>query len=173
MHATLRRLFSFVVPNDEPLTAQTASAQKIIGALEQLDPQQARYIACFAYLLGRVARADLQISEQETARMKQIVRQLAVLSGEQASLVVQLARQQAELYGSTENFLVAREFNELATREQKFQLLECLFAVAAADEQVDSAESDEIRRIANELCLSHKEFIAIRSRFRDYLSVLK
>jgi len=55
-------------------------------------------------------------------------------------LVVQIAKTQATLFGGTENFLVTQEFNRMATVEQKLSLLQCLFAVAAADKVISSVE---------------------------------
>ena len=105
--------------------------------------------------------------------MEAIVTGLAELPRPQAALVVEIASHQNELFGGTENFLVAREFNKIATRQQKLRLLECLFAVAAADGTVSTVEDDEIRRISNELCLTHADFIGVRSGFREHLAVLK
>ena len=68
---------------------------------------------------------------------------------------------------------MTREFNRLATREDKLALLRCLFAVSASDDSVSVEEDNEIRRISSELRLTHQEFIAIRSEFRDKLSVLR
>jgi uncharacterized tellurite resistance protein B-like protein len=166
--------FLGLVRSPEPTSlSQTESARRLVAELENLSPDQARYVAAFAYLLGRLARADLQISDEETSKMESIVASLAGLPSHQAALVVEIACHQNELFGGTENFLVAREFNQIATREQKLRLLECLFAVAAADGTVSAVEDDEIRRIANELCLTHAEFIRARSAYREHLAVLK
>jgi uncharacterized tellurite resistance protein B-like protein len=157
-------------PQHQPTTA---SAKRIASELAHLDRDEARYVATFAYLLGRIARADLQITADESDEMRRILAGLAQLSLDQAEIVVEIVRNQAELFGGTENFLVAREFNEIATRQQKLNLLECLFAVAAADGSVSASEDDEIRRLANELCLPHGDFIAARRQYREHLAVLR
>lgn len=153
--------------------AETETVRKIVQRLDQLPEQQARYIAAFAYLLSRAARADLQISADETAVMEKIVMQQADLPEELALVVVQMAKTQNQLFGSTEDYLVTREFERIATHEQKLALLECLFAVTAADDNITSAEDNVVNQISSELKLSHDEYIAARSRFRQYLSVLK
>jgi len=154
-------------------SAEAETVRKIVAALDRLEPDRARHIAVFAYILSRVARADLVISEAETRAMEAIVVKEGGLAPEQAILVVQMAKTQAILFGGTENYLVTREFNRLATREDKLALLRCLFAVSAADDSVSVKEDNEIRRIASELRLTHEDFIAVRSEFRDYLSVLR
>ena len=153
--------------------AQTETVRKIVQKLDQLPEEQARYIAAFAFLLSRAARADLNVSPEETEVMERIVMQQSGLPEELALVVVQIAKTQNQLFGSTENYLVTREFERMATREQKLALLDCLFAVAAADENITSEEDNVVKQIASELKLSHDEYIAARSRFREYLAVLK
>jgi len=154
-------------------SAETETVRKIVAALDRLEPDRARHIAIFAYILSRVARADLVISEAETRAMEAIVEQMGGLAPEQAILVVQMAKTQAILFGGTENFLVTREFNRLASREEKLSLLRCLFAVSASDDSISVMEDNEIRRITEELRLTHEDFIAARSEFRDHLAVLR
>ena len=153
--------------------ADTETVRKIVDELDHMDPDRARYIAAFAYVLSRVAHADLEISPAETRSMERIIVERGGLPEEQAILVVQMAKTQSLLFGGTENFLVTREFNRLATREQKLQVLECLFSVSAADESISGVEEGEIRRIADEFKLTHKEYIQVRLAYRQYRSVLK
>lgn len=154
-------------------SAETETVRRIVQELERLDPQEARYIACFAYLLGRVAHADLAISEEETRAMERVVVERGGLPEEEAIIVVQMAKAQNRLFGGTENFLVTREFDRIATREQKLALLHCLFAVGSSDATVSVIEENEIRQIASELKLEHKDYIAVRLQYRNHLSVLK
>src|SRR5215510_10707615 len=154
-------------------TAETETVRKILQKLDQLPEQQARYIAAFAFLLSRAARADLLIDADETAVMERIVMDQGGMPEELALVVVQIAKTQNQLFGSTENYLVTREFERIATREQKLALLECLFAVTAADENISTAEDNVINQISSELKLSHADYIAARSHFRQYLAVLK
>ncbi len=152
---------------------ETETVRKIVQQLDTLEPERARYIAAFAYILNRVARADMNVSDVEVREMERQVISLSKLPEEQAMLVVQIAKTQATLFGGTENFLVTQEFNRMASMEQKLALLDCLFAVAAADQVVSSVEDREIRLINDELQLTHDQFIAARSNFRKYLGVLK
>jgi uncharacterized tellurite resistance protein B-like protein len=159
--------------NTTSSSAETDTVRKIVQQLDQLPEDQARYIAGFAYLLSRAARADLHVSEQETAVMERIVAHEGGLPQELAVVVVQMAKTQNQLFGATENYLVSREFERIATREQKLALLECLFAVTAADENITSAEDQVVKQISSELKLTHSDYIAARSLFREHLAVLK
>lgn len=152
---------------------ETETVRRIVQQLDNLEPERARYIAAFAYILSRVARADMNISEVETQEMERHVTRLSGLPAEQAVLVVQIAKTQATLFGGTENFLVTQEFNRMANVDQKLALLECLFAIAAADKVISSIEDREIRLINDELQLTHDQYISMRYNFREYLAVLK
>jgi uncharacterized tellurite resistance protein B-like protein len=160
-------------PSEERASADTETVRKIADELDRLDAAKARYIAAFAYILGRVAHADLDISEQETRNMERIVMRWGEIPEEQAILVVRMAKTQNLLFGGTENFLVTREFNSIAGREQKICLLHCLFEVSASDESISAAEDRTIRQIADELKIGHGEFIRIRSAHKKHLDVLK
>ena len=100
--------------NTDESSGQTETVRKIVERLEAMDSEKARYIAAFAYILGRVAHADLDISPVETRSMEEIVQKLGHLPEDQAVLVVQIAKSQHRLFGGTENFLVTREFAQLS-----------------------------------------------------------
>ncbi|MGH9749487.1 MAG: TerB family tellurite resistance protein [Candidatus Polarisedimenticolia bacterium] len=171
---TLLKRLGFVKDEDGPRdSSETETVRKIVRALERLEPERARSIAAFAYILGRVAHADRSISPRESREMERFVMELGHLPQEQAVLVVQMAKSQNELFGGSENYLVTREYNRLASREEKLALLECLFAVSAADDAVSSLEDGEIRTISKELRLGHGDFIAARVAWRDHLAVLR
>ena len=146
--------------------------RRIAEQLEQIEGDGARFVACFAYVLGRVAHADLDISDDEMLAMETLVAEHAGLAPAQAALAVRIASQRNELFGSTDNFLVTRTFAELASLEEKRAMLDCLYAVSAADGSISAEEDHEIRRIASELMLDHQEFINARARYAEFLTLL-
>lgn len=152
---------------------ETETVRKIARALDELDTERARYIATFAYILGRVAHADLDISEEESRAMERIVVERGGIPPQQAVIVVQIGKSQNRLFGGTEDFLVTREFNEIADRAQKLQLLDCLYAVSASDDDVSTVEDNEIGKIANELRLDRADLVRAREAYVQYLSVLR
>jgi len=157
----------------EDSSPQTDTVSKIVEELEGLDEERARYIASFAYILGRVANADMDISDEETQAMERIVVEQGGLPEEQAVIVVHMAKTHNQLFGSTDNYLITREFDQMATREEKLALLDCLLAVSASDESISSEENVEMRKIVEELHLSRQDFISARSRYREHLGILK
>jgi uncharacterized tellurite resistance protein B-like protein len=153
--------------------SEPETVRRIVAALERMEPGVARHVACFAYVLGRVAGADRGVSTEETRAMERIVVERGGLSMEHAAVVVQIATSEQALAGGTEDYLVTREFASSTTREQRLALLDCCMAVAAADADVSITEDDAVRAIASELGLSHADFIAARSAYREYLAVLR
>lgn len=69
------RLFGRGEGGDARSAANTETVRKIVSRLESLPAERARFVAAFAYVLSRVAHADLQISKEET-RVKQIASEL-------------------------------------------------------------------------------------------------
>ena len=144
-----------------------------MAELDQVEPSTARYLAAFAYVLSRVAIADRDISDIETDRILKIIQQTGHVSEQQASLVVEIAKRYVRLFGGTENFLVTREFRNITTDDQRRSLLDCLFAVSAADDEVSNSEEQQIWQIASELGFSHSEYVEARMAYSDKRTVFR
>ena len=151
----------------------TETVRRIVEELDRLDPGRARHLAAFAYILSRVANADLNISDVETRKIVEIVQRVGHLPEDQALLVAEIAKSQNRLFGGTENFLVTREFKEIATDAERAELLDCLFAVSAADEAISGDEEGQIWQIASELGFSHPEYINARLAYSDKRTVFR
>ena len=156
-----------------PEETETESVRRIVDALDRLDPDEAVRLARFAFVLGRVARADLAVTADETRAMERLVRERGKLSEAQAVVAVQIAKSQNVLFGGTDGYLVTREIACSATREERLALLDCCFAVSAADGEISPPEEAELRKIATELGLPQSDLMAARSAHRAYLAVLK
>ena len=151
----------------------TEAVRRIAARLERLPADQARWLAAFAYVLARVANADLRITETETDAMQALVTQVAGIAADEAALVVEIAKSMERMLGGTENYVVTREFRTISDRSQRTRLLECLYAVAAADGVISGEESVEIAKIAEELGFTREEALALRAPWRDKLSALR
>jgi hypothetical protein len=154
-------------------TAETETVRRIVAQLEALPLDQRRYVAGFAYVLGRAAHADLVFDPQEVAAIERSVMDVGGLTESQAVLVVQIARSQAELYGATEDYLVTREFARIASPEQRERVLRTAFAVGAVDDSISSVESAELNEIGKELGFTEAEVDAIRAEHREQLSAIQ
>ena len=141
----------------------------LVDSLDRLEPERARYLARFAYLLGRVAHADRHVSPEETRAMESLLREEGRLSEDQAVLVVGLAKTSNLLFGGTADFMVAQEFAESASEQEKVALVRCLFAIGAIDHSISMAEETEIHRIANQLKIDPGDLTALRVAHKRFL----
>ena len=157
----------------ERSAGETATVRRIVARLEALPPEQARFLAGFAYVMSRAAQADLDISDAETAVMERSVVELGGLDEAQAVLVVEMAMLQARMDGATEDFLVTREFGRIASEEQKLALLRCCFLVGAADDSISADEASVVNQIARELGVSREQLNAVRAEFIERLSAIQ
>lgn len=150
--------------------AETATVRQIVSRLETMPPEQARYLACFAYVMSRAAQADLTVSDDETAVMERFAAQYGGLDESQAVIVVGMAKLSAIAYGATEDYVVTREFKKISTTEQRLQLIRCCFAISATDGTINAEESSTVNEIANELDIERADLNAVRDEFHDQLS---
>ena len=164
----VKSLRSWLGIGQEP-TPRHTPLRDLVNALEQLEPERARHLARFAYLLGRVAHADRHVSADETKAMEAIVKEEGRLTAEQAMLVVSLAKSSNLLFGGTADFIVAQEFAERASYAEKLALVRCLFIVSAIDQTVSMAEETEIHRVANQLRIDPADLTALRVAHKQFL----
>jgi uncharacterized tellurite resistance protein B-like protein len=153
-----------------PASTGSDAIGEVAAGLPGLAPEQARFIAGFALLLSRIAAADHEVGDDEAATLERLVREKTGLPADQAALVVTGARTHQRQHGGTEDFLVSRELAQRLPYDEKLVILECLFAVAAADERIRTTESNELGRIANELRIEHRDFSRLRTEYREYLA---
>ena len=147
---------------------ETETVSEIATVLTGVPPERARLLAAFAYLLGRVAFADHEVTPSERAVMESRLATEADVSADQAEHLVRLALSATGSHGAAEDYQVAREFEALATREEKLQLLRALFTVSA-QHGITTLEDNEISRIASVLRLERSDVTALRHEFRDAL----
>lgn len=151
----------------------TATVRRLVSQLEALPPERARYLAAASYVLARVSNADLLMSPEETLFMERTLVEESGIGEAEAVLVVEAAKQQARLFGSTEDYLVTREFKRISDAEQRLRLLRACFLAAAADMSISSAESATLDQIASELDIDAPALSALRGEFGDRLSVVQ
>jgi len=152
--------------------AETETVRRIVATLEAMPPERARFLAGFAYVLGRAAEADMDIDAAETSAMERLVVEYGHLTEAQAIIVVEIAKTQARLHGGTEDFLVTREFTRNASEEERLNLMRCCFVVASGD-SISAAESSVLSEIANELNLDAGQIAAIRGEYTDSFAAVQ
>lgn len=135
--------------------------------------ERLEYLAAFAGQLARVAGVEDGISAEEATAIAAQLCAAGRLSEADATLIADLLRHEGEGLAAVQPHELTRAINAGATAEEKPALLDCLYAVAAADHLVSDVEEREIRRVAEAILVPHRVLMEIRSRYRDRLEVLR
>lgn len=149
------------------------SLRAIAERLSAMTPEEARFVAAFAYLLARVAGADLETAGAERDVIARRLEQVAGLEPERARLLAESAIAAAGTHAASDDHLVARAFREMASDAERIQLVRCLYAVAAADESITTLEDNEVFEIATEIGLGRSDVVALRAEWKEHLAVLR
>lgn len=131
-----------------------------------------KLVTGYAGLLGKVAYADTEVTQEEGERIRRTLgAELGLGLGRVERIAELLEQERARLF-TIEDYIYVRLVNEVADRDQKLALLRAMFAIAAADGSVRDREEQVIRVAAKGLLLSHADFIDARRQFREHLAVL-
>lgn len=125
---------------------------------------EAHTLALAGGLLAYVARIDQGVSEAKRAQIIAALRAGWGLDDMRATLVAEAAL--AESAAGLDYYRLTHEFAASADVPERARFLDALFAVAAADGTISSAESAEISRITQSINLTHDDYIAALRRAR-------
>jgi len=120
-----------------------------------------------------VAYSDLKFEASERDKIREILQRRTTLDADRVDRIMTLVDQDADRYFGSENVYYTRLVNAVAEEPLKLEILDTLFAVAAANGSICTREEAELRIIATGLFLSHDDYIRIRLRYREFLDVLK
>ena len=155
-----------------PTTAgDTATVRRIVARLEAMPAEQARFVASAAYTLARAANADMEISDEETVEIEKALQ--AGVDEPTAILVTEMAKLQARTVGGTEDYVVTREFRNLASEAQRIDVLRACYAISAASGSISAEENAVVNEIARELDLDPAAVNAVRAAFHDRISAVQ
>jgi len=120
-----------------------------------------------AALLIEMMRADSDIHEDEKITVTKSIRSKFGLTDEEINALMKLAEDR--IWESTGYFEFTSLINKGFTPEQKIKVVEHLWEVAYADSILDKHEEYMVRRIADLIYVSHKDFIAAKLRVKSSL----
>jgi uncharacterized tellurite resistance protein B-like protein len=116
-------------------------------------------LACAA-LMFEVARADFSVETTEQDTVTSLLKEQFNLSADEVSTITEAAVEQAD--AATCLFEFTRTLNEVASAEQKRDLLAMMWRVAMADDALSRYEEHVIRKVADLLYVPHGDFIAAK-----------
>ena len=110
-----------------------------------------------AVLMVEVGLADSSIGGAERLVMEHTLKETFKLSPEEAGAIIRLAEQEADHAVSLQEFTSL--LNKSLDAREKCRLVEILWRVAFADKVVDKYEEYHIRKIADLLYVTHRDYI--------------
>ena len=87
--------------------------------------------------------------------------------------IVEIAIGHIQDLAGLENHLYVHRLKEILDRDQRYAIVESLFALAASDGVVENIESEEIRIIVKGFDLSDQHFRVARAKVSDKIKALK
>lgn len=136
-----------------------------LGAGPRADPDaEHRLRLATAALFVETMRADFHVGDDERRSLEQVVQDTLGLGLEETRELLALAEQESNV--AVELFQFTRLIDKAFSAEQKALLVERLWRVAFADAHVDRLEEHLVRKIANLLHVSHRDFIGAKRRAR-------
>ncbi len=123
------------------------------------DPDHAISLATAALLI-EISRADFEVREEERKAVAGAVQSKFGLTSGETEELISLADKEVRESSSYHEFtsLINSEFS----REKKIRVVELLWEVSLADGEIEKHEEHLIRKIADLLHVSHKDFIAAK-----------
>lgn len=115
-----------------------------------------------AALMVEVMAADYDEHPEEKMMLKQLLQNQFSLSAHEAETLLDEAL--AAHQDATDYFHFTRDINQHYSMSQKVGLIEALWQMANADDEVQAVEQHVIRRIASLLHVAHSDFIAAKLR---------
>jgi uncharacterized tellurite resistance protein B-like protein len=148
-------------------------AGAVRASLAGTDEETVRIVVALAGLLGTVAYADRRYSPEEERRIRQELERVSALTPVAVDAVCAALRQYIVEISTIEAPFYARELLALADRDLRFQILDALVDLAAADNEITVAETNLLRLTTTALGLTQNDYNACQVRHRDKLAVLK
>lgn len=123
--------------------------------------QRSLHLAAAALLL-EMERVDDQVKEVERLTVARAIRKTFDLREDETDELIRLAESEAN--NATSYFEFTRLINDNYTMGQKIQLVELLWEVAYADDELEMYEEHLVRKLADLLYVPHPEFIRAKLR---------
>lgn len=132
---------------------------------DSADPEHVLRLAIAALLL-EMTHMDGEVSPEESEAVETAILEHFELSKDEAKELLELAEE--ERSDATDYFQFTSLINGNYTMEQKVRLVELLWRIAYANENLHNYEEHLIRKIANLLHIPHSAFIAAKLNASGY-----
>ena len=131
---------------------------------ETIDPEHQLKLAS-ASLLIEMIRMDHKIEQTEHDMVKSLIKKDFELSDAETESLFQLAEEESK--NAVDYYRFAKLINNDYDNGQKIRVIENLWHIAYADNELDKYEEHYLRKVAEILHVPHKEFIKAKHRVTE------
>jgi len=128
----------------------------------KIPEDELRTLSLVGGLMAKVAYVDREITDSELDGMVKAIEEVWEVSPHLAAFVAEVAI--SAMDETYDMFRMMRELMESTSERERRKFLDVLFAVANADGQISYDETEEIRKIARGINVTHKDFIDSKLR---------
>lgn len=146
------------------ITKLKAFFEQALAAEQEVDIKYQLRLATAA-LLVEMMNQDHEVRAEEEEAVTQALMDKFGLSAEETSKLFELARE--ETRNAADLYQFTSVINQHFEQDKKIKVIEMLWQVAYADLHLDSFEEHMIRRVADLLYVSHKDFIQAKHRVQE------
>ena len=118
-------------------------------------------------LLTKVAFADEYLDPQEEKIIREILSDFFSIETDEINKLFKDSNQVLET--STDIFSFGQLLNQQFSKEDKIDLIGCIFEVAFADGKLHHLENHTIKQIAHILNIEHKDLITVKMGIKHFL----
>ncbi|MEE9142981.1 MAG: TerB family tellurite resistance protein [Gammaproteobacteria bacterium] len=115
-----------------------------------------------AVLLVEMSRADYVMDKAQQQSIIELLSQCFELTENEANLLLEVAHEEADAAVSLHEF--TRLLNERLSYEDRIHVVEMLWRVAAADDELHKYEDALVRKVADLLYVRHSDLVRSRHR---------
>lgn len=152
---------------------QTGLFHELKEKLPQASEDELVRIACISGLLARVAYVDFKVTVEEIEHFETVLNEWTDLDANTIMAIREVSIHHVKELAGLENHMYVHHLKSLLSNDEKYKVIEALFALAASDGVVENLESEEIRLIVKGFDLSDKHFLAARATVAQKLGALK
>ncbi len=118
-----------------------------------------------AALLIEVTRADNKTKEEEILMVISALRETFEISKEETTELIHMANEESD--GSVSVYQFTHLIDKGFTYDQKSRIIELLWRVVYADNEMEKHEEYTVRKIAGLLHITHNDYIKTKHKARD------
>ena len=160
-----------------PKTDANAPPETLEGAVQQelgdADPETLAIVTAIAGLLGSVAYADREITDDERGVLIAELSRVQGLDERGAQAILRTLTRHIVAVSTLQRPRFTRALLELGDRDLRYQVLGLLIDVAAADGTIGLEEVNMLRSITTALGLTQHDYNELQARHRERLGSLR